>query len=248
MINILMTMAGKSNFFDSAEFIYPKPLIEIRGKSMVELAIENYSQIGDKVKYIFIVNALDCSKYHLDNVLKLLTNEECEIIKIGSETKGAVCSALLAIDIINNENPLVIANSDQVIEEDINKVLAYFKDKDFDAGVITFETVHPRWSYVKVDNRDMIIEAAEKRPISKKAIAGFYYFKRGGYFVEAAMRSIEKDANVEGSYYVAPTLNELILKGMRLGFYNIDSNKYHTFYSPQKISEYENRNINRGKD
>jgi hypothetical protein len=89
----------------------------------------------------------------------------------------------------------------------------------------------------------LIIEAAEKRPISKKAIAGFYYFKIGRYFVEAAMRSIEKNANVEGNYYVAPTLNELILNGMRLGFYNVDSNKYHTFYSPQKISEFEGKRI-----
>lgn len=245
MTNVLMTMAGKSAFFDSPEFIYPKPLIEIQGKTMIEMAINNYKGISGDIRFIFVVNSRDCTKYHLDNVLGLLTDGKCEIIRINSETKGAACSALMAIDTINNDDTLIIANSDQVIEEDINKALKLFKKNTFDSAVITFSTVHPRWSYVKVDGNGMIIEAAEKRPISKKAIAGFYYFSKGKYFVEAAMRSIEKNASVDDVFYVAPTLNELILKGMRLGTYEIANAKYHTFYSPQKIEEYEKSHISK---
>ena len=239
MINILMPMAGKSQFFDTPEYQFPKPLIEINGKSMIEWVIDNYKNVKEKKRFIFVVNDADCAKYHLDNVLKLLTDDTCEIVRLSNDTKGAVCSTLMAIDFINNDDKLVITNSDQIINENINKILDTFDKQKADAGVVCFETVHPRWSYVKVGEDDQIIEAAEKRPISKNAIAGFYYFTKGKHFVDAGMKLIEKDASVNGIYYVAPTFNELILKNMSLKMYKIDREKYHTFYSPQKISEFE---------
>ena len=102
--------------------------------------------------------------------------------------------------------------------------------------------MHPRWSYVRTDQDGYIVEAAEKRPISKKAIAGFYYFKQGKDFIKAAMQSIRKDNNVNGLYYIAPALGELVLEDKKLGVYQVDIEKYHTFYTPRKIKEYEQRN------
>ena len=131
-----------------------------------------------------------------------------------------------------------IANGDQIIDERLGDIVKQL-DKNYDAGVLSFETVHPRWSYVRLDEKGLITEAAEKRPLSNNAIAGFYYFKKGRDFVRAAMSSIKKDSNVNGIYYIAPTLNELVLEGKRLGVYKIDKTKYHTLYSPQKIQEYE---------
>jgi len=241
MINILMPMAGKSLFFDNPGFHYPKPLIEIQGKTMVELAINNYRLVKEKHKFIFVVNKNDCVRYHVDNVLSLVTDHNCEIIRLTNETKGAACSALMAVDYIDSDDKLIITNSDQIIDVDLNEILASFDKRNLDAGVVCFNTVHPRWSFVRTDEHLAIIEAAEKRPISNKAIAGFYYFKKGSMFVEAAMASIEKGASVDGIFYVAPVINELILKSMNLGIYEIDNSKYHTFYSPQKIEEFETR-------
>lgn len=243
MINVLIPMSGKSEFFDSYEYKFPKPLIEINGKLMIELVIENFSSIKEEKKFIFIVKKVDCYRYHLDNVLNLLTNKKCQIIQLSDDTKGAACSALLAIKYINNESGLIIANGDQVIDQDINDVLEFFKKRDLDAGVICFEGVHPKWSYVKIEKNEKVTEVTEKKPISKNAIAGFYYFKKGSYFVASAMRSIEKDANVDGQYYIAPTLNEMILDNRNLGVFKIKSNQYNSFYSPQKIKEYEKKNI-----
>lgn len=234
-----MAMAGKSSFFDSPEYQFPKPLVEIRGKTMVQWAIENYQSIQEPIRFIFVVRSADCSRFHLDNILKLLTQDQAVIVRLDKETRGAACSALMAVDCIQNDSPLIIANSDQVIEEDLNGILKNFRERDLDAGVICFETVHPRWSYVRLDENDHVIEAAEKRPLSRHAVAGFYYFKKGSDFVRAAMKSIEKDAQVDGSYYVAPTLNELILENRKLGIYQIQEAKYHTLYSPQKIKEFE---------
>lgn len=238
MLNILIPMAVKSAFFEGKEYPFPAPLIEVGGKSIIELALENYKALKEPKRFIFVVTKTDCAKYHIDSVLHLLTNGNCEIVKLHGETKGAACSCLMAIKHINNDEQLVIANGDQIFDDDISVPLNYLK-KNVDAGAICFNTVHPRWSYVRLDENDRIIEAAEKRPLSNNAIAGFYYFKKGRDFVEAAMSSIRKDASVNGIFYVAPTLNELVLEGKKLGIYKIDNKRYHTLYSPQKIQEYE---------
>jgi dTDP-glucose pyrophosphorylase len=128
-----------------------------------------------------------------------------------------------------------------VINHDLNEIFDCFEDKNIDAGVICFTSVHPKWSYVRLDENNKIVETAEKRPLSKNAIAGFYYFKHGSDFVQSAMKSIENDANVNGIYFTAPILNEMVLENKNLEIFKIDSNQYHSFYSPQKIKEYENQ-------
>jgi len=249
MINILIPLGGKSAFFDVDEYPYPKPLIEINGKLMIELLIESFSSISEDHRFIFIVQQEDCRKFHLDSTLKLLTNNNCELVMLSNVTKGAACSALMAIDHIDNDDQLIISNGDQILDIDITAVLDHMKHNKSDAGVVCFESVHPKWSYVRLDENGSIMETAEKRPISKNAIAGFYYFSRGADFVRSAMKSIEKDANVEGFYFIAPVLNEMVLENKKLDIFKIDNNKYHSFYSPQKIKEYEAKisGVHRGK-
>ena len=243
MLNVLLLLAGKSAFFSEETFVFPKTLVEIDGKPMIQHVIENLDTIKIPKRMICIVNADDCRKYHLDNVLKLLCKDPVEIVKVDGETGGAVCSALLAIQHINNEEPLIIANPDQVIQENLNHVVDYFKENEADAGVICFEAVHPRWSFIRFDEQHKIVEAAEKRPISKHAIAGFYYFKKGADFVKASKLMMQKGIHVNGSYYVSMVFNELVLKGMHLLSYHVESDLYHTFYSPQKIEEYEKKQV-----
>lgn len=236
MINILIPLAGTNQFFLEAEYPYPKPLIEINDKTMIEHVINNFSSLKEEKQFIFIVNSDDCKKYHLDNVLNLLTDQNCKIVKIDNATKGAACSAMMAIEYINN-NSLVIVNADQLFDDDMNEIINSFKDVD--GGVVSFESIHPRWSYAKVDEHNYIVETAEKRPLSKHAIAGFFYFKEGKDFIDSAMNMIKKDANVNGLYYISPTLNEMVLNNKKLIVKTIHNDKYHTFYTPQKIQEYE---------
>jgi NDP-sugar pyrophosphorylase family protein len=237
MINILIPLAGSNQFFNEAEYPYPKPLIEINNKTMIEHVINNFDTIKEEKKFIFVINSSDCKKYHLDNVLNILTNNNCEIIKIDHQTKGAVCSTMMAIEHINNDDKLIIANADQIFEDNIADIIFNFKNSD--GAVITFNSIHPRWSYIKLDEDNNIVETAEKRPLSNNAIAGFFYFKNGKDFIECAMSMIQKDSNVNGLYYISPTFNEMVLLNKKLTIYKIDNDKYHTFYTPQKIQEYE---------
>ena len=241
MINILIPMAGNYPVADSSENYFPSPLIEIGGKPLIELIINNLSSIKGKKKFIFIVKEEDCDKFYLDNTLKLL-NESCEIIKLRKNTQGAACSSLMGIEHINNNDELIIVNSNQIIDVDYNKVLAHFERNNFDAGAICFESVHPKWSYIRLDENNNVVETAEKRPISKNAIAGFYYFNKGESFVNASFEMILNSRKINGLFFIAPTFNELILANKRIGIYKINNDCFHSFYTAKKITEFENEN------
>jgi NDP-sugar pyrophosphorylase family protein len=238
-MKVLIPIAGKSSFFDDKNSPFSKPLVEIKGKSMIQHVIENLSSINDDFEFIFIVNSEDCKKFHLHNILRLLS-EKCSVVKVNEETKGALCSILLGIKHINSKEELIICNGDQIIDCDFNEVLSSFRKKESDVGLITFNSVHPRWSYIRYDDDKNVVETAEKRPLSKHAIAGFYYFRQGLDFIKGAMKSIQKGSDINGMYYIAPSINQLILKNKKITAFEIVSEKYQSFYSPQKIREYEN--------
>jgi NDP-sugar pyrophosphorylase family protein len=237
MINVLIPMAGKNQYFSENDYPFPKPLVEIGNKTVIEHVISNLASIAEHVNFIFVLNSTDCRKFHLDSTLNILTDHQCKIIRLDNETRGAACSALMAVSHIANDSPLVIANADQIFEGSLRDLVSGFFNAD--AGVLTFESVHPRWSYVRLGDDKLVIETAEKRPISRHAIAGFYYFRQGRYFVESAMRMIQKDSSVNGNYFIAPSLNEMILLGRKITALAVDVDHYHTLYTPQKIKEYE---------
>ncbi|EAK7216989.1 glycosyl transferase family 2 [Campylobacter jejuni] len=236
MLNIVAPIAGKSYFFDNEKDGFPKPFIEICGKTMLEHFVKNYENIKNK-RFIFILKEEDVKRYHLDDAINVLTNNQSKIIILKNETQGMVCSVLMAIDEIDLNDSLLIVNMDQIFEYDLNEVVSELSLND--AGVLSFESVHPRWAYIKCDENNFVLEAFEKKPVSKNAIAGFYYFNKADFFVKSAFDMIKKDVNYEGKYFIASTLNELILQDKKIINILIDKNRCFTFYSHAKINEYE---------
>lgn len=241
-MNLVIPIAANSNFFNVEEYGYPKPLIEILGIPMIEHVIKNLT-IGNSFKrIIFIVRQEHCNQFHLDQTLQLLSPIKPQIIKLRSDTEGALCSVLLAIDQINNDEPLIVSNADQIIDGGITQYLEQFMSSSLAAACLTFDSTHPRWSYVKVDSIGLVLEAAEKKPISRHAIAGLYFYKNGSEFIQNGMTSIKYGRSIEGQYYLAPVFNEYILASKKVGHYPVPNERYHTFYTPQKINEYESGN------
>jgi NDP-sugar pyrophosphorylase family protein len=235
-MKILVLMAGDSKAFASDIYKFPKFLLEVNGKPLIQHLVNSFSSLKES-DFIFIVKKSESQKYHIDNVIKLLLPDST-ILKVEGKTKGAACSALFAVDYIKNEEPLLITNGDQIL--DVNYVDFMEKSANYEASTIIFDSVHPRWSYVKLDNKNEVIEASEKRPISNNATAGTYLYKKGKYFVDATTAMIRKDVNVDGLYYICPTFNEMILKNKIISTYKIKQSQYHQITNPQELKSYEN--------
>lgn len=237
-MNILIPMTG-NNKLDGNEYIYPKPLIELNGKTMIERSLEFYQRSTKVSRIIAIVLAEEAREFGIDLVLRRLVGENVlRQIEIDKSTQGALCTSLLAIESIDNDEPLIVSNYDQIIEANLDDVISSFEKRGSDFGVISFDSVHPKWSFVRLDESGQITEAAEKRAISRHAIAGFYYFRKGSDFVEAAKRAIASGATHAGKYFISSALNQLILKGLRGDAYSISAGSYTNFYDASSIKSY----------
>lgn len=233
-MNIIIPIAGANQA--TAETEYIKSLQEIERKTILQHVFEAMKSVAaDKV--VVVIKREYINTYHIDNVVKLL-RPEAKIVVAEGETMGAACTCMLAIDEIDLSEPLLIVGSDQVLTVPYQEILEEFQKKDYDGGVAIFDDVHPRWSYVRLDEKDYVIEAAEKRPISRNAAAGFYYFKEARYFVEAAKKMILKNASVNGKFYVCPSFNEMILEQKKIGVYRVDKEQYYNFNNPGGIEAY----------
>jgi NDP-sugar pyrophosphorylase family protein len=244
-MQVIVPIAGRSIFFPQETYYFPKSLIEVGGRLMIERVVENLSSIDDDVTFIFVVQQDEVARFSLDRTLKLLAGGNCIVLPLRQPTRGSLCSALLAIDYLEDDRPLVIANGDQVIGADLKDVVSRFRKAQADAGVIVFNSVHPRWSYVDLDASGQVQQAAEKQVISRDAIAGFYFFETSRTFIEAAKRCIENNASVDGQFYIAPCLNEIILNGGSVLSHRIATDDYHSFYSPEKINQFEDELLRR---
>ncbi len=242
MVNIVIPSCGNSEFFKGS--YYPKTLYEINGSPMIQQVILNYSCVKEK-HFIFLFLQQECDQFHTDDVAALMTDDDADIIRLKNITGGALCTCLMAVDYIDSQEELIIANNDQIIDVDYNEILDYFHENRFDCGVICFESLHPRCSYIKTDtcNQEQVIEAVEKRPVSHKAIAGFYYFRTGHDFIDASKTAILKGAMHENKYYLTSAINEMILNNKKAGYWEVQNNRYHSFYTPERIRIYENGGI-----
>lgn len=211
-VNVLIPCAGRGSRFQEAGYTFPKPLIEVNGVPMIELVVKNLNLDGH---HIFLVQEEHHTKYHLPEFFQRITWKEDQTTTIIVDTvmEGAARHALFAKDLINNDTPLVIANSDQYVEWDSNEFLDYMERQDADGGIVTFQATHPKWSFAKLDEHFRVVEVAEKIPISTYATVGIYYWRKGSDFVKYAEQMMKKDIRTNGEFYICPVFNEAIQDG-----------------------------------
>ena len=205
-MNILIPMAGAGSRFQQAGYTFPKPLIEVNNKPMIQVVVEN---LNIDANYIYVVQKSHREKYNLDTMLNLVT-PGCKIVEVDILTEGAACTALLSKEYIDNESPLFFANSDQFVEWDSNEFMYKMQESDCDGGIVTFKATHPKWSFAKIDDNGFVTEVAEKNPISDNATVGFYYWKHGSDFVKYAEKMIDRNIRVNNEFYVCPVYNQAI--------------------------------------
>lgn len=218
-LNVLIPMAGAGSRFEQAGYTFPKPLIDVKSKPMIQVVVEN---LNIDANYIYVVQKKHREKYNLDTLLNLLT-PGCKIVETDGITEGAACTALLAKEYINTDAPLFFANSDQFVEWDSNEFMYKMQETNADGGIVTFEATHPKWSFAKVNSlTNLVEEVAEKNPISNIATVGYYYWKHGSDFVKYAEQMIEQNVRVNGEFYVCPVFNQAIKDSKQIRVFNVE--------------------------
>jgi dTDP-glucose pyrophosphorylase len=221
MLNIVIPMAGKGSRFANAGFKDPKPLIPVHGIPMIRLVISNLRP-SCKHRFIFICQRDHYASYGLNELLPQWTTDP-EVVLLDDITEGAACTVLTAKNLINNADPLMIANSDQYVDSSIDQYLADLESRLLDGLIMTMTANDPKWSFAATNSDGMVKRVAEKEPISHDATVGIYNFACGSDFVDAAEAMIEANERVNGEFYVAPVYNRMVEAGKRIGIYGIGS-------------------------
>jgi len=235
MLTIVMPMGGDAKRFAEKGYTFPKPLVEIVGRPMVEIVVQNVAP-SEAHGFVFICRQDHIERFALADVLRLVA-PECRIVPITGQTAGALCSVLLAMEFVGQDDELLVANADQVIDATTDAFLNDARRRDADGAMVTFPSTHPKWSYARLEG-DRVVAVAEKRPISVHATAGLYYFRRGGDFLAAAEAMILKNAALHNEFYVCPVYNELILAGKKVVVYPITREQMHSLGTPEDVERF----------
>jgi len=217
-MKVLIPMAGAGSRFEKAGYSFPKPLVEVQKKPMIQEVVEN---LNVDAQHIFIVQKSHCEKFNLKDTLAQISSN-CIIVQVDGVTEGAANTTLLAKEYINNNEPLLIANSDQYVEWDSNEFMYSMAGDQIDAGILTFKSTHPKWSYAKLNENGFVCEVAEKKPISDIATVGIYYWSKGSDYVKYAEQMIQQNVRVNNEFYVCPVFNEAIKDGKKIKIFEIE--------------------------
>jgi len=237
MINVVIPMAGQGSRFVNAGYKTPKPFIEINNISLIELVLKNL-QIKD-AHYILLART-----EHLESqsevVSRIKNNFNVTFVTVDKLTEGAACTVLHARKLINNDTPLLLANSDQYVDFAVADYISDCQKRQLDGSILTFidEDRDPKWSFAKLNSENLVEEVQEKKAISKYATVGLYYFSCGSYFVDAAIDMIANNDRTNGEFYTCPTYNYCIANGQNIGIYNIEAKNMHGLGTPDDLNKF----------
>lgn len=237
MINIVIPMAGQGSRFSVAGYKKPKPFIDVNGKPMIARVIDNLHY--PDARYILLArNEHIEQEKHIVEEIK--ANYNVEFIEIDELTEGTACTVLHARSLINNSSPLLIANSDQIVDICVEDFINDCTDKELDGSILTFIDKYkdPKWSFAKVDDDGLVIEVKEKKVISPYATVGIYFYSRGNDYVDSCIDMIVKNDRVNNEFYVCPSYNYAIKNGKRIGIFNINFEQMHGLGTPEDLQRY----------
>jgi UDP-N-acetylglucosamine diphosphorylase / glucose-1-phosphate thymidylyltransferase / UDP-N-acetylgalactosamine diphosphorylase / glucosamine-1-phosphate N-acetyltransferase / galactosamine-1-phosphate N-acetyltransferase len=242
MISIVIPMAGEGSRFSKAGYIKPKPFIDIAGKPMIVRVLENLAY--ENARYILIGR-----KEHLERERELVESIKQEFnvdfIAIDKLTEGTACTVLYARKLINNNYPLLIANSDQIVDIKIADYIDDCFDRGLDGSILTFidKSRDPKWSFARIDKSGLVDKVKEKEAISEYATVGIYLFSKGSEFVNSSIDMIIQNDRANGEFYTCPSYNYAIKEGLKIGVHNIKEDQMHGIGTPEDLDIYINKHL-----
>jgi NDP-sugar pyrophosphorylase family protein len=237
VLDIVIPMAGRGSRFANVGIKLPKPLVDVGGVPMIQRVIENLRP-NCKHRFIFLALQEHLTEYQLAEKLKKWAGSQTICVPIQTVTEGAACTVLLARENFKPNHDMMIANSDQLVDIDINDYINFSRDSQADGTIMTFEATDPKWSFAKLNSRGEVTEVAEKKPISNLATVGIYYYRRGTDFVTKAEEMIRANIRVNNEFYVCPVYNQMIAAKQRIFTWSLDQAKMHGIGTPEDLALY----------
>lgn len=237
MLNIVIPMAGEGSRFADAGYVKPKPFIDVNGEPMIVKVLKNLESSDAN---FFLIARSEHLKNNFDLVKEIEQKYSATFIPIEKLTEGTACTVLYARKYIDNDTPLLIANSDQLVDIDTSTFIEDCLIRKLNGSILTFidKNKDPKWSFAKIDQNNLVTEVKEKVAISELATVGIYFYEKGKYFVSAALDMIIQNDRVKGEFYTCPTYNYMIGEGRRIGIFNIDIQKMHCIGTPDDLNKY----------
>ncbi|MGI9253795.1 MAG: glycosyltransferase family 2 protein, partial [Thermomicrobiales bacterium] len=220
-MQVLITAAGRAG--DQLDAM-PPPLEPVLGRPRIEHVIRSCAPAGADCRIVIVLSAEDERRFGVSAAVARFA-PGC-VIALAGPTRGALCSALLAEELLDPDQPLLVCVGDIYFPGGVEQAIDHFAASAADIGIITFTDTNPRWSFARVDDLGMVTETAEKQPISDLATAGVYWYRRAGEFIESGYAAIRNERTVKGLYYLAPAINESIARGRRVRHWHMDRDAY----------------------
>lgn len=212
-------MAGRGSRFAKEGYELPKPLIDVNGKHMIEVVINNLKPTCEH-RFIFVCQNEHIERYKLTSIFDRSCSNY-EIVSIDGITEGAAITVLKARQYFDSSDPLMIANSDQWVDVDIDEYLQDIDARGLCGSMLTMKANDPKWSYAKVTDDGFVTEVVEKVVVSDEATVGIYNFSNGKDFCKYADYMVGKNIRSGGEFYVAPVYTYMAQVGFEIGVYNI---------------------------
>ncbi|AJY45238.1 glycosyltransferase family 2 protein [Martelella endophytica] len=236
-MKIIVLMGGDN--LDIKGERYPLYMTEFNEELILERQIRSLQRL-EPSQILFCVRAADIRKFNVDDVISQ-SAENAICVEVAGPTAGSVCTALLAAEHVDKQEEVVLVAADELIDADFATLVKGFRDAGQDAGVVSFRSVHPRYSFALLDENGAVREVAEKRPVSKHALASFYYFRSGHEFVQCAQSVVRKDRKINNAFYLSQTVNEMILRHGTVGIQFIENDKFHPLKTEMQLAQYINQ-------
>jgi dTDP-glucose pyrophosphorylase len=238
-MKIVIPMAGEGSRFVQAGYSLPKPLIDVKGKPMIQRVVEN---LPFEAEFIFLVRREHLENYTLESVLYEVTGGRCKVVVVDGLTDGAACTVLLAEGYIDSGESIMISNCDELMEyspENFETLRTLDGNKTDFIWVFKDPEKNPKWSFARTNDYGRVVEVAEKKPISEYATCGVYHWRQGMAFISCAEAMIRKNIRVNDEFYVCPVYNEGIQRGRQVFPFFVE--KMWGLGTPEDLDAYLNR-------
>lgn len=200
---------------------FPKPLLEVGGKTILDWLIEDIDACGEIDEYVVISNHKFA--HHFD-AWAAKNTRKITVVDDGTNTNetrlGAVCDIQFAIDKLGLDDDMLVIAGDNLLDFSLTSFIKYAKGKNTSCIMRYYEADEKRLTkcgVVEIDDNDRIIGMEEKPVLPKShwCCPPFYYYTKAD--ARLVKKGIEEGCGIDApGSYIAWLCGETVVHAMEM--------------------------------